>query len=481
MPVSSTLTNQLATLGVILPAWPEEPEGDCATEDWIQRGKAYAEGVRLWRAQLRNAPESTKGVLDQLMRHLQDTSALGVWDQLVYGAIKPEVQGSPGYERWQECTKLIRSSAFTPAQLFGIALDLAREQQVEIAAKGMARLIQENEQLETHEKSLLVAEFICALNISHLLVQAKANWRVWNQAISLCQQISALLAVSLIDANTNDFICHPESLKNHELIGILDKIASILPFNIYNTKAKIEEEKCHELRTIEQEDNSSSLERPNSRLKRVKSFNKQYMNDMLVELDTGLILMNFDKFITLSKEVGFTSEVEVKQFDQEIIVVKTYKDSTQLTKAPESFIEESFNNELYALKKLDGELYFPRLIDFSTKNKIIIMNYVGNRLGAKSSEVDVQQVPKNWKQQFYYILTILKKHNLYHNDITERNICINKGILTLIDYGNCKSHVDTYYRNFSREALEKSKNILEFLFQINADAQRIRNCLHGSN
>ena len=73
MPTSSTLTEQLATLGVHLPAWPEEPEEGGATGDWIQLGQAYAEGVRLWRAQLRNAPESTKGVVDQLLSHLQDT------------------------------------------------------------------------------------------------------------------------------------------------------------------------------------------------------------------------------------------------------------------------------------------------------------------------------------------------------------------------------------------------------------------------
>jgi len=91
MPTSSSLTEQLATLGIRLPAWPEEPEGSGATGDWIQRGRAYAEGVRLWRAQLRNAPESTKGVVDQLLRHLHDTGQVGVWDQLVYGAIKPEV------------------------------------------------------------------------------------------------------------------------------------------------------------------------------------------------------------------------------------------------------------------------------------------------------------------------------------------------------------------------------------------------------
>ncbi len=126
--LNGPVVKQLAALGMQLPVWPEEPEGCGATDDWIQRGQAYAEGLRLWRAQLRNAPESTKGVVDQLLRHLQDTGQVEVWDQLVYGAIKPEVQGSADYERWQACTKLIRSSALTPAQLLGMALEMAREQ-----------------------------------------------------------------------------------------------------------------------------------------------------------------------------------------------------------------------------------------------------------------------------------------------------------------------------------------------------------------
>ena len=84
MPTSSSLTEQLATLGIQLPPWPEEPEGGGATGDWVQRGQAYADGVRLWRAQLRNAPESTKGVVDQLLRHQENGDQLTPWDRLLY-------------------------------------------------------------------------------------------------------------------------------------------------------------------------------------------------------------------------------------------------------------------------------------------------------------------------------------------------------------------------------------------------------------
>lgn len=140
MAYSSSLTEKLAALGIHLPAWPEEPEGDSTSGDWIQRGQTYAEGLRLWRAQLRNVPESTKGVVDQLLRHLHDTGQLRVWDQVVYGAIKPEIQGLPDQNCWRECTKLIRSSSLTPAQLMGIAIDQAERGHFEATRQGFNEL-----------------------------------------------------------------------------------------------------------------------------------------------------------------------------------------------------------------------------------------------------------------------------------------------------------------------------------------------------
>ena len=76
---------------------------------------------------------------------------------------------------------------------------------------------------------------------------------------------------------------------------------------------------------------------------------------------------------------------------------------------------------------------------------------------------------------------MLKKYNLYHNDITERNICLQNNRLTLIDYGNCKTHIDTYYRNYNIDILDNSSNIIDFLSEINNSAMKIRKCLHGFN
>ena len=205
MPTSSTLTEQLATLGIHLPAWPEEPEGGGATGDWIQRGQSYAEGVRLWRAQLRNAPESTKGVVDQLLRYMDHTEQLSDWDQVVVASIKTEVHGLPDDERWKACGKLIRSRGLTPAQLLGVALELAREQQLTTATFGVKRLLKEQAGIGVRERLELCAELIATANTRSLMLDALA-WPIhWKRAVALHEQMAGLLAETASSASASDF------------------------------------------------------------------------------------------------------------------------------------------------------------------------------------------------------------------------------------------------------------------------------------
>ena len=228
MPTSSTLTEQLATLGVNLPAWPEEPEGGGATDDWIQRGQVYAEGVRLWRAQLRNEPESTKGIVDQLLRHLQVTGQVEVWDQLVYAAIKPEVQGSADYERWQACTKLIRSSALTPAQLLGMALEMAREQRLAAATYGLKRLLKELPGMGRQERLQLCSGLVATANTSRLMQYAQSGSADWERAVGLHEEMVGLLAAAIAAEMPGDSSPCADQEEGSALLSRLDAINNCL-------------------------------------------------------------------------------------------------------------------------------------------------------------------------------------------------------------------------------------------------------------
>lgn len=125
MLATSTLTEKLAALGVHLSAWPEEPEGE-DPGDWIKRGQAYADGMRLRRAQLRIASsiESTAG--KQLVGILRALGRQSGWEQSVVRYLLCELQDASDYQRVQAAAKLVAASNRTAAQQLGAALEVAK-------------------------------------------------------------------------------------------------------------------------------------------------------------------------------------------------------------------------------------------------------------------------------------------------------------------------------------------------------------------
>jgi hypothetical protein len=124
MPDSSTLTEQLSTLGVHLPPWPEEPERD-EPDNWIKRGQAYAEGVRLWRAQLLTEV-AIKGTLDKQLDFVVQVRGLqSTWDHCVMHYLLGELQNASDYERIEAAVKLVATNSHTDAQRLGAALEIA--------------------------------------------------------------------------------------------------------------------------------------------------------------------------------------------------------------------------------------------------------------------------------------------------------------------------------------------------------------------
>lgn len=227
----------------------------------------------------------------------------------------------------------------------------------------------------------------------------------------------------------------------------------------------------------------SYLIQPNSRIKQVLSCDVKYAADIHHTIDIGSIVKIMNRFELLETKEGFTSNIEIYAYGEEKIVKKIYKKHSvdKNHHVDFDFIKESFYNELEALQLLRNELHFPKLICYDETELSITMNYVGSCLEQKKEDIKLDSIPKDWKEQMYYILMMLKKHNLYHNDVTERNLCLWKGRIILIDYGNCKKHIDTYYRNYSTELLRNSHTIIELLTKVNDNAMNLRKCLHGFN
>lgn len=231
--------------------------------------------------------------------------------------------------------------------------------------------------------------------------------------------------------------------------------------------------------------NNTILSTVNCRVNLINNSYQFYASDINYVLDIKQLRQDLEQglFQLLEQKSGFTSDVFIYHYQGQKIVKKVHKflDKNHHYYVSSQYIKDSFDNEVASLKLLEGELYFPQILKIEKENLTLYLTYCGEVLGNKKEQIVTDNIPSNWQYQLYHLLISLKKYNLYHNDITERNLCLNKGKIYLIDFGNCKHHIDTYYRNFNLETLFNSKDIIQFLSQINSNAQQIRQCLHGYN
>jgi FkbM family methyltransferase len=224
MPGSSILTEQLASLGVHLPAWPEEPEGD-EPDDWIKRGQAYAEGVRLWRAQLRNAPNSTKRVVEQLLRHQEANDLLTGWDRWLSAAIHPEVGKVMRLDRWERCIELLRDAPFSRAQIVGGLLALADSQQLSGAVTGALRLLSHDQ--PPRDKTLALCAFLISrLDTSWRLEEAKTSHESYINSVDIHAECIKILKSAL--AQHGKDTTKTERAAHEAIISCLERLLVIL-------------------------------------------------------------------------------------------------------------------------------------------------------------------------------------------------------------------------------------------------------------
>jgi len=190
MAIPSTLTQQLALLGVRLPAWPEEQETTGGR--WVEIGQAYAVGVRFWRAHLQNASQSAREVMMHLLTHIRCQQDISPWDQWLSATLCHDTTDRFDLDRWNESIRLIQSIPLTPAQLYGASLFLAEAHQLSGATQGIKRLLGENP--ITGEVALAIcSSFVANANVSWRLYEAKNCSDAWQNALDIHHEWLGLL------------------------------------------------------------------------------------------------------------------------------------------------------------------------------------------------------------------------------------------------------------------------------------------------
>ena len=222
MALPSTLSQQLALLGMHLPTWPEELEN---TDHWIDLGQAYAEGVRFWRAHLQNASPSARRVVSHLLTHLKCREDACPWDRWLASIIFYDVTDTFDLDRWNECIRQIQSIPLSPAQVFGASLSLADAHQLSGAIHGIMRLLRD--EFITGEAALTVCSiFVSAANTSWHLSEAINCSEAWQKALDIHQEWLCLLQGALEWSTSN---C-PESIEvcRTAVLNSLERSLSLL-------------------------------------------------------------------------------------------------------------------------------------------------------------------------------------------------------------------------------------------------------------
>lgn len=79
----------------------------------------------------------------------------------------------------------------------------------------------------------------------------------------------------------------------------------------------------------------------------------------------------------------------------------------------------------------------------------------------------LENCPSNWKEQIINIYNILKKENIYHNDIKIDNFTVLNNKIYLIDFGWASQNTPSYpYFNLNLEMIEKSNTLNELFHNL---------------
>ena len=182
--------------------------------------------------------------------------------------------------------------------------------------------------------------------------------------------------------------------------------------------------------------------------------NKDYKN---INID-ALVISNND-----GAKSGGTSEIQLLTDHTHKYILKKIVNNKVLLYWKDSYEDgiELLKNEYEYLNLIDKYIYFPTLFSYDLNKATLLLSYVGNNV------LNTDKIPNDWKTQLKDIYTILKEHDIYHNDIFGGNICILDNRIYLIDFGQTSSNTPNYpWFNLSLKFINNSDTIYEMFEKI---------------
>ena len=145
-----------------------------------------------------------------------------------------------------------------------------------------------------------------------------------------------------------------------------------------------------------------------------------------------------------------------------VIVKKKYQiniidDESQYILDKFGSIKNFFYNEIKCLECLFGLKHFPLLLCIDNENLEIYMSYCGTNLNENN-------IPKNWKKQIDSIIKSLNESNIYNNDFWINNLLVHRKILYMIDFGFSSFYEEDFpFVNISSDDLNNYSDLILLL------------------
>tara|TARA_X000000950_G_C13911450_1_gene659113 strand:+ start:35 stop:649 length:615 start_codon:yes stop_codon:yes gene_type:complete len=126
-----------------------------------------------------------------------------------------------------------------------------------------------------------------------------------------------------------------------------------------------------------------------------------------------------------------------------------------------------FKNEIKYLNILEKYDITPKVIEYNDINQELLLTGCGVQLAPTN-------LPENWREQILNIYEILKKENIYHNDIKFDNFTIKEGKIYLIDFGWSTYYMPGFpYFNLKYNFITKAKDFNDLLHKIYNNSSRL--------
>ena len=92
--------------------------------------------------------------------------------------------------------------------------------------------------------------------------------------------------------------------------------------------------------------------------------------------------------------------------------------------------------------------------------------------------INKKNTPSDWKSQLLKIYDALKERHLFNNDVYINNFCVKDGIISLIDFGLAKQHIDFCFYNLTREDIDGASSMEDLSKKVKSRGMNIYETLY---